>query len=236
METKTFGEAPSSEPYNDLEGVSALTSLPDSAFHRDIDKIVLEAASYSVKTAVICPPTIYGPGRGPGNKRSRQVYHLCKITLENGQAPQVGKGLTEWNNVNVHDLTDLFVLLTEAAVANQPEMDKKLWGKDGYFLAENGHHVWGEISKLVGKVAFEKGYIKEKEVKAMDPVEAKKVAGFEAESWGLNSKGFARRAREYLGWKPTGKSLEDLIPDILDEEAKLQGLQPGHAEVAAGGK
>jgi hypothetical protein len=141
MESKTFGEAPSTEPYDDLEGVSALTSLPDSAFHRDIDKLVLEASSESVKTAIVCPPTIYGPGRGPGNQRSRQVYNLVEITLQQGQAPQLGKGLTEWDNVHVHDLADLFVLLTEAAVANKPEMDAKLWGKEGYFLAENGHHV-----------------------------------------------------------------------------------------------
>jgi hypothetical protein len=93
-ETKTYGEPPSQPPYDDLENVAGLTSLPDSAFHRDIDKIVLESASDSVKTAIVCPPTIYGPGRGPVNKRSRQVYHLARITLKLGKAPQVGRGLT----------------------------------------------------------------------------------------------------------------------------------------------
>jgi hypothetical protein len=93
-ETKTYGEPPSQPPYDDLENVAGLTGLPDSAFHRDIDKIVLESASDSVKTAIVCPPTIYGPGRGPVNKRSRQVYHLARITLELGKAPQVGRGLT----------------------------------------------------------------------------------------------------------------------------------------------
>jgi hypothetical protein len=93
-ETKTYGEPPSQPPYDDLENVSGLTGLPDSAFHRDVDKIVLESASDAVKTAIVCPPTIYGPGRGPVNKRSRQVYHLARITLELGQAPQVGRGLT----------------------------------------------------------------------------------------------------------------------------------------------
>merc|ERR1712093_570892 len=105
METETYGEAPSQQPYDDLDRVSDLTSLPDSAFHRDVDKIVLGASSHIVKTAVICPPTIYGAGRGPGNQRSRHVY----------------------------DLSDLFVLLTEAAVANKPDLDDKLWGKEGYF-------------------------------------------------------------------------------------------------------
>ena len=214
--------------------MSGLTSLPDTAFHRDIDKLVLESGSDSVKTAIVCPPTIYGPGRGPGNQTSRQVYDLARITLKLGQAPQMGKGLSEWDNVYVQDLSDLFVLLIEAAVANKPELDSKLWGKEGYFLAENGHHVWGEICKEVGKVAFEKGYISKKDVHPMSPEQAKEEAGFEALSQGLNSKGFAKRARKYLGWNPKGPSLKEQIPYIVDGEAKLQGLKPGHAEKAAG--
>ncbi|KAG4443179.1 hypothetical protein IFR05_001321 [Cadophora sp. M221] len=236
MDTETYGEAPSQQPYDDVERVSDLTSLPDSAFHRDVDKIVLAASSDVVKTAILCPPTIYGAGRGPGNQRSRQVYNLVKTTLEQGQAPRLGKGLTEWDNVNVHDLSDLFVLLVEAAIVNKPDMDEKLWGKEGYFLAENGHHVWGEVSKQVGESAFEKGYIKEKGTKAMSPEEAKEVAGFEALSWGLNSKGFAKRARKYLGWKPTGRSLKDEIPFIVDSEAQILGIKKGHAEKVSGAK
>ncbi|QSZ34245.1 hypothetical protein DSL72_005835 [Monilinia vaccinii-corymbosi] len=234
METQTYGEAPSEEPYDDLEGVSRLTSLPDTAFHRDIDKIVLAAGSDSVKTAIVCPPSIYGPGRGPGNQRSRQVYNLVKITLQKGQAPQLGKGLTEWDNVHVHDLTSLWVLLAEAAVAGPGPNDAEIWNERGYFLAENGHHVWGEVSKQVGEVAFEKGYIKTKEVAPMNVEEAKELAGFEAISWGLNSKGFAKRARKYLGWKPTGRSLKDEIPFIVDSEAKREGFVPSHAAKVSG--
>lgn len=234
METQTYGEAPSQQPYDDLERVSELTSLPDSAFHRDVDKIVLEASSDIVKTAIVCPPTIYGKGRGPGNQRSRQVYSITEGTLKHGQAPQLGKGLTEWNNVHAHDLASLFVLLVEAAIENKPELDNHLWGKEGYFLAENGHHVWGQVSKQIGEVAFEKGYIKEKSVKPMGVEEAKEFAGFEAFSWGLNSLGFAKRARKYLGWSPKGKSLSEEIPGIVDDEAKRLGIKKGYAEIASG--
>jgi nucleoside-diphosphate-sugar epimerase len=232
--TATYGEPPYTTPYDDLERVSDLTNLPDDAFHRDVDKVVLGASSDVVKTAIICPPTIYGAGRGPGNKRSRQVYNLVEVTLKKGQAPQLGRGLTEWDNVHVHDLADLFVLVAEAAVANRPDVDNKLWGEEGYFLAENGHHVWGEISKLVGETAFEKGYIKTKEVKAMSVDEAKEFAGFEALSWGLNSKGFAKRARKYLGWSPKGASLQEEIPNIIENEAQRLGIKKGHADVASG--
>lgn len=49
--------------YNDLEGVAELTNLPDDAFHRNVDKVVLEAGAKNgdvLKTCIVCPPTIYG--------------------------------------------------------------------------------------------------------------------------------------------------------------------------------
>lgn len=239
METETYGEAPSTQPYDDVERVSDLTSLPDSAFHRDIDKLVLAAGTKNpeaVKTAIVCPPTIYGPGRGPGNKRSRQVYNLVNIALKRGKAPKLGKGLTEWDNVHVHDLSKLFVLLAEAAVKFGSDFsdNAELWGERGYFLAENGHHVWGEVSQEVAQAGYKAGYLGSDEVEAMSVDDAKDAAGFEALSWGLNSKGYAKRARKYLGWRPEGKSLSEVIPDILELEARELGIEPGHAKKAAG--
>jgi hypothetical protein len=133
----------------------------------------------------------------------------------------------------------LLVLLVEAAVASKSskgkgENDQQIWGQKGYFLAENGHHVWGAVSRQIGEAAYRKGYIKTKEVKAMSAEEAKDNGGFEALSWGLNSKGHAKRAKKYLNWKPVGQNLKDEIPDIVDTEAKVLGLVPGHAEKASG--
>lgn len=55
-----YGEA-SDKVYDDLDKVEELTGLPDHAFHRNVDKLVLEAGTNdAVKTAILCPPTIYG--------------------------------------------------------------------------------------------------------------------------------------------------------------------------------
>jgi len=94
--------------------------------------------------------------------------------------------------------------------------------------------VWGDLSKAVGEAAFKQGYIKTREVDAMSPEEADKMAGFEALSWGLNSKGLAKRARKVLGWKPTGKSLMECVPDIVDGEAQIMGLKKGYVEKVTG--
>jgi hypothetical protein len=83
------------------------------------------------------------------------------------------------------------------------------------------------VSKEVVEAAYKRGYIKTKEVNAMSPEKAKEKAGFEALSWGLNSKGFAKRARKILRWTPTGKSLKGSILDIVDEEAERLGLKKG---------
>jgi hypothetical protein len=53
----------SDKEYNDVSGIEELTHLPDDAFHRNVDIIVLDAGTKSadkVKTALVCPPTIYG--------------------------------------------------------------------------------------------------------------------------------------------------------------------------------
>lgn len=62
IEKSCYGER-TSQVYNDWDGVGELISLPDSAAHRNVDKIVLAASTANperIKTAIVCPPIIYG--------------------------------------------------------------------------------------------------------------------------------------------------------------------------------
>ncbi|KAK3203186.1 hypothetical protein GRF29_112g454745 [Pseudopithomyces chartarum] len=212
--------------FNDLEGVDELVNLPSEAFHRNVDEIVLNSGTQhadSVKTAIVCPPTIYGNGRGPSLTRGRQVYELAKLTLQRSKAPIIGSGKARWNNIHVHDLSRAFVLLVEAAVAGKT--DDGLWGDKGYYFTENGEHYWSEIAKRVAESAKSQGYIESAETEDLDESTAKEVAGFESISWGLNSRGEARRLKKLLGWKPVERSLEDEIPTIVaNEQRRLKGL------------
>ena len=181
MDNKRYGEGPLPEQsYDDLEGVDKVTSLPDTAFHRDVDKIVLEEAAKdtsAVKVAIVCPPTIYGTGRGPSNQRSRQIPGLAETTLEKGFGPIIGAGKTEWDNVHVHDLSSLIVLLSQRAASSTTENDEEIWGPKGYFFAENGTHKWSEISTVIAKEAKSKGLIKSDETKVLDVDEAQEKIG-----------------------------------------------------------
>ena len=55
--------------------------------------------------------------------------------LKERQIPIFGRGLYEWDNVHVHDLSDLYVLLVGAVEVNNKDLDTELSGANGYYLA-----------------------------------------------------------------------------------------------------
>lgn len=212
----------SDREYNDWTAVQDLTGLPSDAFHKNVDDLVLNAGSDSVKTAILCPPTIYGRGRGPAHQRSRQAYELAHLILTGGYIPIIGQGKARWNHVHVSDLAQVFVLLTEAAVAGKT--DAELWNDKGYYLVENGEHVWTDLARSMGKKAVELGYLKgDLEEKKLEKDKAIEQAGFEAVSWGFNSRGKAERAKKLLGWQPSAPGIEETIEEILkDEKSRIE--------------
>jgi nucleoside-diphosphate-sugar epimerase len=120
------------------------------------------------------------------------MYALSRLILQKQYTPIIGQGQARWNHVHVHDLSELYLLLTEAAVNGNT--DKELWGERGYLIVESGEHVWGEVARAVGKRAVEMGLVASAEKKAFSKEQALETAGFEAVSWGLNSRGRGIRA------------------------------------------
>ena len=232
FQSKTFGE-PSAKVYNDWDGIEELTSLPDDAFHRNVDKVILEGSKEypkKVRTAIVCPPTIYGIGRGPDNQRSQQLYELAKHTLKLKQGFQVGAGKAYWTQVHVADLSKCYLKLVEAAVAGGGDAT---WNEKGYYFTENGEFAWGDISKLVAAAAHEQGFIPSDEVAAMSPEQISQIHPFGNVIWGSNSRGRALRASKLFGWSPVEKTLEEEVPEAVHHEATLLGLVAGHAAKVA---
>ena len=52
--------------------------------------------------------------------------------------------------------------------------------------------------------------------------------------WGANSRSKAIRARNLLGWSPTGTAIQDEVTNLVDIEARGLGLTQGHAARVAG--
>ena len=89
-------------------------------------------------------------------------------------------------------------LLFAAALDPARKDDPKIWGPKGYFLTENGEHVWGDLASQIGQEVYKQGFIKtEPEVREWSIDEAiASPAGFEAASWGTNSRGTAIRSKK----------------------------------------
>ncbi|OAG05407.1 NAD(P)-binding protein [Paraphaeosphaeria sporulosa] len=231
-DTKSHGEQ-SSHVYNDWDGIKEVTSLPDHYEHRNVDKIILAAAEKNpgkIFTAIVCPPAISGPGRGPDNQRSVQAYELTKATLKRGKGFQVNAGQNIWHHVHVQDLSNVFLGLVTAAL--QPGGGKATWNEEGYYFAEAGSFLWGDISRKIATIAKDKKLIDTEEIDSLSVEETNKLVKAGGYLLGTNSRADAVRAKKLLGWTPKQKSLEDLLPEIVEGEAKGLGLIKGHAEKA----
>lgn len=224
---KRGGEAPLPEQkYYDIDGIDSILNLPDEAHHKDVDNIVQAAVSDAVRIAIICPPLIYGKGSGPVNQRSIQLPNLTDITLKEGFAPYIGAGKTEWDNVHIDDLGDLYVKLVDATQDPSKNSNPEIFGRHGYFFASNGTHLFSKLAEKIAEEVKKQGYKAEVPTKSVSLEEVPQLKGFApvTYSFGRNSKGVPQRAKKYLGWEPKGVPVEDTIPELVQNQAKALGL------------
>lgn len=224
--------------WDDWDNITQVTDeLPDAAIHRNVDKMILgsnQASAGSIQSAIVCPPCIYGPGRGPDNKRSVQVYEMAKSTLKRSKGFVVGQGLNLWAEIHVQDLSEIFLALVTAALS--PAGAKATWNKEGYYFAESGEFCWGNVGRKIGEIAFQKKLINHEGIDMVTKEQADEMRPFGGFVWGTNSRCKAIRARKLLGWTPRQKRLFNLLPEIVENEAKLLGRIRQHAEEAAEGR
>ncbi|KAI9832794.1 MAG: hypothetical protein M1819_004014 [Sarea resinae] len=218
--------------WDDWDNVDEVTSIPTFAVHRTVDEIVLaeeKSASDRLKLAIVCPPCIYGPGRGPGNKRSIQAYNMAKYVLKRKEGFQIKEGKNIWCQIHVQDLSQVYVRLVEEAVKGG---GSATWGQKAYYFAENGEFVWGDVSQRIASIAHEKGFIPTDKVASLNEKDATTLDPMALLQWGGNSRCRAIRARKVLGWSPApGRpTLFEELPTIVDDEAKALGLVTGHAK------
>ena len=210
--------------FDDWEGIKEITSLPDHALHRKVDKIVLDASESApdyIKTAIVCPPAIYGLGRGPGNRKRSQIYFLARTLLKAGKGARIGEGRNIWSAVHVQDLSRLFLLLGEAGTS----MDAPAtWRAEGYYFAENGEFLWGDVLKEMARIAFEKKLITSPELVEIPSTGSEETPAFFLHMWGTNSRSRAVRARRLLDWRPQMPDLWDVLPEIVEGEEKVLSM------------
>jgi hypothetical protein len=204
----------------------------DAHSHRPCDKIPLSlSTSQQIKTAIICPPTIWGRGRGTGSTRSHQIYAIASLTLERGSGILIhpsGAPKTFWPNIHLYDLARLYLEIVDSAATElEGGKGEATWGKEGYYFAENGVHYWHDVSSWVAEEAYKQGYLQSGSLSARqsDEKELLKLVG--PAVWNLGASCKAIRAKKLFGWDSREKELKEEIAEIVRSEAERAGITRG---------
>jgi hypothetical protein len=116
--------------WSDVADRDAIDALPDTALHRNTEKILQATAAAHgdrLKIAIVCPPDICGKGRGPGRTQSVLLPILKNEIVKRGAAFYTGSGANTRNWVHIADLMRVYSSLVEAASAGG---GNAAWGKE----------------------------------------------------------------------------------------------------------
>ena len=161
------------------------------------EQLVLQAATPSLRTAVIRPGIVYGGNRGI-------VSDLLKNAL-NGLIRVIGSGENHWPLVYDRDLADLYV-----RIATRPEADGIYHAND-----EGDETVNAIVEGIAGHLTMTP------DVRHVPLEEARKKLGAYADALALDQRVRGPRARA-LGWSPTLHSVGTNVPRLLEEFRRAQ--------------
>lgn len=122
--------------WDDVKEIKEIYDLPDSAQHHIIDKDIMNVSNDLLRTAIICPPDIYGQNTGIGNRATFLVPEYIKVLLEKKEAFYLGSGENMRAVTHIDDVVDLFLILLEEAINDG---GKAQWGKEVSFKSSAIH-------------------------------------------------------------------------------------------------
>ncbi|KAJ7330826.1 NAD-binding protein [Mycena albidolilacea] len=202
--------------WDDLDEVQ-MASIGPTQLHRAVDLEIFSADDEGyIKSYIIIPTTIYGVAIGPlvesgiQKPQTTVLPPLIAASLDRGQAGMVGDGKNVWQNVELRDVADLYIVLYDAIITDTMTAH----GRSGLYFAENGTHELVQVGEIIARTLFEHGRGKSPKPTSFTTEEGVKYFGPLAPLIGSNAKCSANRARA-LGWKPT-KTTSDFLACVLD--------------------
>lgn len=168
----------------------------------DMNTYVRKAAfEKGIRTIVICPSMVYGEGKGL-QPDSDQIPKLIGFSRQEGAGLYFGQGLNRYSNVFIDDLTNLYLLALEKAPGGS------------FFYAENGHHSFKEIAKMISEYLGFKGKTLSITIEHLIEFHG------EADRLGVASNSLVKSGNaRRIGWKPGGPSLEKYFSEITNVDA-----------------
>ncbi|KAJ3740587.1 NAD-P-binding protein [Lentinula detonsa] len=108
------------------------------------NQIIDFAENNGVRSYIVAPPMVYGPGTGFGNKVSIQIVALVRVARALGQLYQVDNTDTIWPLMHIDDQVTLYVTVLSNLLRLQAP-----YGKNGIYFSENGTFGWRSLSLAV---------------------------------------------------------------------------------------
>jgi len=212
--------------------IQDIYNLPPSALHHAIDVDIMNASNDLVKTALVCPPDIYGQGTGPSSNTTFMVPEYVKVVHKQKVAWYLGKGENFRAVTHIADVVSLFMILLGEALKGG---GKAQWGKEGFYFAVSDEVKWIDAATAINALGVEQGWLPagskpvswtKEHVRALipNPGPLADVSGFNMALyvWGSNSRAESARAKA-LGWNPQAHpSFWDALPE--DVAVALQNL------------
>ncbi|KAF2141333.1 uncharacterized protein K452DRAFT_272103 [Aplosporella prunicola CBS 121167] len=220
--------------WDDVADIEQLTSMPDSAIHRSIDRAVFASAPH-MNVAIVSPTFVYGLSPAAHYPTPITVPELVTTAKAVSAGYTIGVGGNKQSFVHVDDLANIYYALLEDALKGA-DSDPALWGPQAYYFgAGNEELTFREYMQAVMPILKAKGVIASDEIKVIDSKKAAEavsaMSGDETSAWtasiadmfGVNMRCRAARARKLLGWVPTGPRVKETLPEVLSEFLKKEG-------------
>ncbi|KAF2249754.1 NAD(P)-binding protein [Trematosphaeria pertusa] len=217
--------------WSDIDDLGEISSLPEHALHRNTEKMLnatIADHSDKVNIAIMCPPDIYGRGRGRGLAKTWSAFVPFFVKESMGLGGKVfyyGEGMNTRSWVHIDDLMIVYLKVVEAAAAGGGGFG---WGKEGYYFAGTQEVSHIEVAKASGKILKKHGVIKDEEpvqvsTEQLDAMmklpRFPKLARY---MFASNSRTRPHRAEKLFGYKGTAPTLlESLEEDIMQAVKSL---------------
>ncbi|KAJ6456961.1 NAD-binding protein [Mycena sanguinolenta] len=188
--------------YDDSDA-DQMESIPPTQMHRDVDLAVTAAdAEGYIKSYKVVPSTIYGLASnrlvniGIQNPHLLQIPALISAALDRKQAAMVGEGKNIWNNVEIHELEELYIMLYDKIIADADTGH----GRNRFYFGSSGEHSLYDVGKAIGEALVKLGKSESVEPTTFTQAELDKY--FQGFAY-LGSNSCCRATRSLsIGWTP----------------------------------
>jgi nucleoside-diphosphate-sugar epimerase len=217
--------------WSDISSLAEIQDLPYNALHRNTELILHETVRLNhdkINIAIMCPPDIYGKGKGLAKTHSALVpMYVKEIKHLGGEVFYYGEGTNTRSWVHIDDLMRIYLKVIEAAASGS---GAEYFNENGYHFAATQEHSQLDVANVVGRILHKQGDVADARpfpisLEQLDCL--LKVPGYEKLArylFASNSRTKAERAERLHGYKAEAPGLlESLESDVLD--ALKSGVQ-----------